>query len=82
MSEVDGQGRNVIDAQDFVKEYGVRTVFGFGGTYLGAVGTFVTPIFFYRETLEQSTVERLQMMVNAFKPATADQMAQGRVFVN
>ncbi|MFC1833487.1 hypothetical protein ACFL2Q_01965 [Thermodesulfobacteriota bacterium] len=77
--EKDSQGRKVIAGQDFVSKYGVKTVFGFGGSYLGR-GTFVVTIVFTRDIIEKSLVERFQVLVNAFKMASMDQISTGRIF--
>jgi hypothetical protein len=79
-TEVDQQGRKVIAAQDFVDNSGVRTVFGFGGAYLGARGTSVVIISFCSEILEESQVQSLQMLVNAFKIASNSAAVTGSVF--
>ena len=75
----DHQGRKIISAQDFVEEYGVKTVFGFGGLY-GVGNTFITTIFFSNETLERWQVEQLMFFINMFKSATTVLVLQGKIF--
>ena len=57
-TDVDQQGRRVIAARDFVREHGVRTVFGFGGAYPVAK-TFLAVVVFTRETIERRQVGAL-----------------------
>lgn len=66
---VDSQGRRIIAARDFVREHGVRTVFGFGGAY-AITGTFVVTILFTREHIARSHAERFMRLANRFKAAT------------
>jgi hypothetical protein len=80
-TEFDKQGRNVIAAQDFVEEFGVRTVFGFGGGYLQAE-TFVVLIVFTRETIQQEIVQPFTTVINAFKIATLENGLKSEVFVD
>jgi hypothetical protein len=76
---VDDRGRTVITAQDFVSEYRVRTVFGFGGAY--TVGhAFVAAVVFTRETIERRQVERFMRLANSFKAATLRAAREGRIF--
>ncbi len=75
----DHQGRKIISAQDFVDEYGVKTVFGLGGLY-GVGNTFITSIFFTNETLERQQVEQLMFFINMLKSATTVLVLQGKIF--
>lgn len=75
---LDHQNRKIVSAQDFVEEYGVKTVFGLGGSYLN--GNFVTIILFTRETIEQRRAEAFMTMVNTFKVATMRQAMEGLIF--
>lgn len=76
---VDDRGRAVITAQDFVSEYGVRTVFGFGGAYPVA-HAFLAVVVFTRETIEKRQVERFMRLTNSFKVATMRAVRDGRIF--
>jgi hypothetical protein len=75
---LDHQNRKIVSAQDFVEEYGVKTVFGLGGSYLN--GSFVTIIVFTRETIEQARAEAFISMVNTFKVATMRHAMAGLIF--
>jgi hypothetical protein len=76
---IDDRGRNVITAQDFVSEYGVRTVFGFGGAYPVA-HAFLAAVVFTRETIERRQVQRFMRLANSFKAATMRAAREGRIF--
>jgi hypothetical protein len=75
---LDHQNRKIVPAHDFVEEYGVRTVFGLGGSYLN--GSFVTIIVFTRETIEQARVEGFMPLVNTFKASTIRHVMEGLIF--
>jgi hypothetical protein len=77
-SEVDIQGRKIIAAQDFVNTYGVKTVFGFGGGYLGT-DTFTVTIIFLRDLFQQSKAE-LFSAVCSLKGCTAHLVKQQSLF--
>lgn len=76
---VDEKGRKIIAAQDFVDKYNIKTVFGFGGSYL--VNTVsVVFINFTSEVIPQNKVEQFMRVVNLFKSATVDVVSRGKVF--
>lgn len=75
---LDHQNRKIVPAHDFVEEYGVKTVFGLGGSYLN--GSFVTIIVFARETIEQARAEAFMSLVNTFKAATIRHVMEGLIF--
>ena len=77
-SEVDHSGRKIIAAQDFVKTHGVKSVFGFGGAYLGT-HTFAVTILFLRETIEKNKAEQFAAGVAHFKTQTMG-LAKTRIF--
>lgn len=76
---VDHLRRKIIAAQDFVARYGVKTVFGLGGGYLGT-SSFLASIVFCRTDIERVKVEPFMGLVNRIKVSTNDLAAQGRVF--
>jgi hypothetical protein len=65
----DKEGRFIIPAQDFVAQYGVKTVFGMGGAYLG--GALAACIVFAGEHMPRQQAERFAGLVTPFKAATA-----------
>jgi hypothetical protein len=76
---VDAQGRRMIPAREFVATYGVKTVFGMGGSYVG--GTIATLVVFTRETIERPQIERLASLLNVFRAATTPLVMRRRFFV-
>jgi hypothetical protein len=68
----------IVPAQDFVRSYGVKTVFGLGGSYLN--GTCVILILFTRELMEREEVEKFMPLVNTIKSATMSLVMRDRIF--
>ncbi len=64
----DTKDRLLIPAQDFVKEFGVKTVFGMGGAYLD--GTLVVAVLFCSETVREAIARRLALLISHFKVQT------------
>ena len=76
---LDPQGRTIIGAQEFVAEYGVRTVFGFGGAY--PVGrSFLAVVVFAREAVERQHADRFMRLTNTFRAGTLRAAREGRLF--
>lgn len=67
-NERDDQGRLLIPDQQFVDQYGVKSVFGMGGSYLD--GTHVVAILFCKESLPRRIVRRFSLLISHFKVAT------------
>jgi hypothetical protein len=65
-TETDQNGRLIIAAQDFVKKYNVKTVIGFGGSYV-ASDTFFTSIIFLNEKLIQAEARRFTSEMSFLK---------------
>ncbi|MFX0071217.1 MAG: hypothetical protein ACFFAO_09020 [Candidatus Hermodarchaeota archaeon] len=61
----DSKGRNIIAAQDFVRKYGVKTVFGFGGGFASG-GKMLTVICFLNETIEKKQAVYFQSLGPVF----------------
>jgi hypothetical protein len=78
-TELDARGRKIIAAQDFVEEYGVKSVFGIGGGYLGT-DMFFTTIIFTNEVLDREILQRFMIQANLFKTATMSLVLDGLVF--
>ena len=74
----DAKGRHIVAAQDFVAENGVKTVFGFGGSYLD--GTFLTAIFFSREELDRLEVEKFLILFSAIKNTLVEYSLAGTIY--
>lgn len=75
--EVDHVGRKIIAAQDFVKRHDIKSVFGFGGAYLGTKAFAVT-ILFLREPIEKSKAEQFAAAMAGFKTQTLE-LAKTRI---
>jgi hypothetical protein len=75
---VDDHDRLIVPAQDFVRSYGVKTVFGLGGSYLN--GTCVILILFTRELMEREEVEKFMPLVNTIKSATMSLVMRDKIF--
>jgi hypothetical protein len=65
-TEKDHNGRLIITSQDFVKKYNIKTVIGFGGSYIHS-GTFFTSIIFLNEKLSQPEARRFTAEMSFFK---------------
>lgn len=78
-SEVDELGRHIIANNAFVKKYDVKSVFGFGGGYLGH-SDFFTTIFFLNSSIKMGPAENLALTGNSFKMATRSFMDNGKCF--
>jgi hypothetical protein len=76
----DDQGRNIIPMQDFVTEYGVRSVFGIGGPYWEGSQHVLVCIFFAKEDLDRSVLDRLRPLFEHFKQATATRIERSEIF--
>jgi hypothetical protein len=76
---VDRQGRNIITAQEFVANYGVQTVFGVGGGYVGTP-VYTTIIAFCRDRVEQAQAGEFRTHIDRFKAETEALAKQGRIF--
>ncbi len=66
---VDVLGRLVVPAADFVRESGIRTVVGVGGSYIVA-RMFVAILLFTTETISSETALLLKDLAGTFKIAT------------
>lgn len=76
---VDSRGRKIIAAQEFVARYGIETVFGVGGGYVG------TPVYaaitcFCRDMVEQARAEQFRSHIDRFKAETLALVQSGRIF--
>jgi two-component system NtrC family sensor kinase len=78
---IDREGRNIITAQEFVTNYGVRTVYGVGGGYVGTP-VFTTIITFCREHVDRARAEDFRTHIDRFKAETESLAKQGRIFAD
>ncbi len=76
---VDDQGRRVIPAAEFVREQGVGSVFGFGGSYV-IQPMFVSAILFTKERIAKQTAMHFLQLSSTFKGATSRFIMRGLLF--
>jgi nitrogen-specific signal transduction histidine kinase len=76
--DTDHLGRKIIPAQDFVNQYGVRSVFGLSVAYSG--DEILVVIVFCTEQFSKAVAERFLPLVTLFKGATASLLSEGRIF--
>jgi histone H3/H4 len=74
----DQQGRKIITAQDFVSEYGVKSVFGLGGAYRS--GQMLVIVVFCRDEFDRSVAERFLSLVSFFATKTAGMAESKNIF--
>jgi len=75
---IDEQGRQIIAAQPFVAEHGVRSVFAVGGTVFG--GAALSLIFFARDAIAQHRARAFMPLVNQMKAMIVSRGSMARVF--
>jgi hypothetical protein len=78
-TSVDDRGRKIIPAQGFVEQYGIRSVFGVGGTYLSP-SDLLAVIFFTREQLEIAQLDPFMQLLTGIKAATARTVLRHEIF--
>jgi hypothetical protein len=79
--ETDSHGRKIISAQDFVAVNEVKSVFGFGGYYLGT-SAFTVMIIFTRNAIAKTDVEELKPLFTKFKALSLPLVASGEIFAD
>jgi len=75
----DSQGRKIIAAQDFVSQYGVRSVFGVGGAY--STGQIAVIIIFCRTHITRYLAQQFLALSTFFISKTRRHIERGRVFL-
>jgi hypothetical protein len=75
----DSKGRNIIAAQDFVKKYGVKSVFGFGGGYATG-GKMLAVICFLNENIDKKKAVNFQSLGPVFIVKTQQLIANKKYF--
>ncbi|KAA3616975.1 MAG: hypothetical protein D8M58_04745 [Calditrichaeota bacterium] len=78
--DMDSEGRKIITSQDFVSQYNIKTVFGFGGGYLGSDMMF-TVIAFCSEQVSPDNVRKFLVQANKFKTATLSIVDSEKIFI-
>ena len=77
-SAVDAQGRHIIPAADFVREHGIRTVFGMGTAFLD--GSIAACIVFARQEVSRPQAERFGGLISNFRLVTRALLRDGALF--
>ncbi len=77
-SAVDARGRHIIPAADFVREHGIRTVFGMGTAFLD--GSVAACIVFAREEVTRPQAERFGGLISNFRLVTRGLLRDGALF--
>ncbi len=75
----DSNGRIIISAQDFVRKYGVKSIFGFGGGY-AVGGKMSTIICFLNEKIEKLQAVAFLPLSAAFVSATQNLITGKKYF--
>ncbi len=75
---VDSQERKIITAQDFVSQYGVKSVFGMGGSY--STGQIAVVVVFSRNQIPRPLAERFLSLAAFFIGRTTEHVQLGRIF--
>lgn len=75
---MDGTGRRIVAREDFVSNYNIKTVFGLGGSYVD--GTLITILFFSRESIARSEVDRFQLLFNEIKQSSVKFILANEIF--
>lgn len=76
--EKDEMGRYVIAGQEFVKQYGIKSVFGIGGGY--EQGAFTVMLVFTRELLDKAKAVAFLPPFNTFRSITAPYTMDKTIF--
>lgn len=77
-TEKDGKGRFVIPAQDFVEQYGIKSVCGVGAAY--GSGAMAVVIAFTTDTVTVAATRQLQPLIDAFVSSTTSLERNGSLF--
>jgi hypothetical protein len=78
-TQVDGLGRKIIAAQDFVAEHKIKSVFGFGGE-VGISGSYFVVVVFTNEILANAKVRLNLVLNNPIKQTLMSYFKTGKFF--
>jgi hypothetical protein len=76
----DSQNRKIIPMQDFVADYKIKTVFGFGGRYIVGKRMVIAVILFSKESLNEEAPKKLSPIIKSFKVSTMTLIKKGKIF--
>jgi len=77
---VDGLARKVIPNQDFVRTYGVKTVFGVGGTYVLQQNPLLAMVVFCAEPVPKAVAELFSSVTTQLVAKTYSVVREGAIF--
>jgi hypothetical protein len=77
---MDGMRRKVIPDQDFVRTYGVKTVFGVGGTYVLQRSALLAMVVFCAESVPKSVAEMFSGLTTQLVAKTFSVVREGAIF--
>jgi hypothetical protein len=77
---VDGLSRKVIPNQDFVRTYGVKTVFGVGGSYVMQHHALMAMVAFCAEPVPKSVAELFSSITTQMVAKTYSVVREGAIF--
>jgi hypothetical protein len=76
---LDEQGRRIISSVDFVEQYGIRSVIGFGGDYLWK-NNYLAVVLFSRDRVERSEAFKFVPLTSSLKIATARFVRKNNIY--
>ncbi|OQX27876.1 MAG: hypothetical protein BWK80_03125 [Desulfobacteraceae bacterium IS3] len=76
---LDDNGRKIISAQDFVRDFNIRTVFGMGGMY-PSKNVYIVMINFTNRNLPHSGAELFMKLINIFNSETTVLLSGWKIF--
>ncbi|OAD19567.1 hypothetical protein THIOM_004788 [Candidatus Thiomargarita nelsonii] len=79
-NDLDSKNRRIIPMQDFVADYNIKTVFGFGGRYLVGNQSVIAAILFSKESLTVDTPKKLSPIIRSFKVSTMRLLKKEKIF--
>jgi hypothetical protein len=79
-TSTDSRGRPIIPSTDFIEDFGIKTVFGFGGPYEG-VDMSVAIVIFCRRTLSREDALKFVSLSDRLRDAYDTGPARGVLFI-
>jgi hypothetical protein len=76
---LDDKGRKIISAQNFVRDFNIRTVFGMGGSY-SVKNVYIVMINFTDKNLPHSGAELFMKLINIFNSETTALVSGWKIF--
>jgi hypothetical protein len=80
LTDADARGRKVIVNQEFVEQYGIKTVFGGGGAYPNFSKNVLAIIFFTKEHVESDVATAFEPFIASVQAITEKFLANDRIF--